>query len=57
MVLTEDDVNLGAPRLFADEFYVHYLKNMQEASGLSIYNTAILLIVMRRCTQFFNYIV
>src|SRR3954451_8041981 len=23
---TKDDVNLGAPRLFQDEFYVHYLK-------------------------------
>ena len=23
---TQEDVNLGAPKLFEDEFYVHYLK-------------------------------
>ncbi|WP_420491138.1 DUF3231 family protein, partial [Neobacillus drentensis] len=33
---TEDDVNLGSPRLFADEFYLHYLKYAAKA-GLSLY--------------------
>jgi Protein of unknown function (DUF3231) len=30
---TEDDVNLGAPRLFADEFYLH-LNNIQKKNEL-----------------------
>ncbi|MCC3356061.1 DUF3231 family protein [Bacillus sp. REN16] len=34
------DVNLDAPRLFADEFYLHYLKYTAKA-GLSLYSTAI----------------
>lgn len=34
------DVNLEAPRLFADEFYLHYLKYAAKA-GLSLYSTAI----------------
>ncbi|MGW9019803.1 DUF3231 family protein [Priestia megaterium] len=37
---TKEDVNLGAPRLFEDEFYVHYLKYVAKA-GLSIYSIAI----------------
>ncbi|MEH7385266.1 DUF3231 family protein [Bacillus sp. JJ1521] len=34
------DVNMDAPRLFADEFYLHYLKYTAKA-GLSLYSTAI----------------
>ncbi|WP_404328793.1 DUF3231 family protein [Mesobacillus maritimus] len=34
---TEKDVNLDAPRLFEDEFYVHYLKYTAKA-GMSIYS-------------------
>ncbi|MDR4889720.1 DUF3231 family protein [Fredinandcohnia sp. QZ13] len=34
------DVNIDAPRLFADEFYLHYLKYTAKA-GLSLYSTAI----------------
>jgi hypothetical protein len=41
---TEDDVNLGAPRLFADEFYLHYLKYAAK-TGLSLYSTAIALMI------------
>lgn len=40
----EGDVNLGAPRLFADEFYLHYLKYAAKA-GLSLYSTAIPLMI------------
>jgi hypothetical protein len=38
--LKDEDVNLKAPRLFADEFYLHYLKYVAKA-GLSLYSTAI----------------
>ena len=41
---TEKDVNLSAPRLFADEFYLHYLKYTAKA-GLSLYSTAIALMI------------
>lgn len=41
---TEDDVNVDAPRLFADQFYLHYLKYLGKA-GLSIYSTAIPLMI------------
>ncbi|MEI2443009.1 DUF3231 family protein, partial [Priestia megaterium] len=37
---TQEDVNLGAPKLFEDEFYVHYLKYAAKA-GLSIYSIAL----------------
>lgn len=33
---TKDDVNLDAPRLYDDEFYVHYLKYAAKA-GMSLY--------------------
>lgn len=36
---TEEDVNLGAPRLYEDEFYAHYLKYAAKA-GMSIYAVA-----------------
>jgi hypothetical protein len=38
--LTEKDVDLNAPRLFSDLFYLYYLKYVSKA-GLSIYSTAI----------------
>jgi hypothetical protein len=37
---TDEDVNLGAPRLFSDEFYLHYL-NYTSKAGMSIYSIAI----------------
>ncbi|MFE8697619.1 DUF3231 family protein [Cytobacillus sp. FJAT-53684] len=48
----EEDVNLGAPRLFQDEFYVHYLKYTAKA-GLSIYNVAIPLVFRKDVKEFF----
>lgn len=36
----ENDVNVGAPRLFGDEFYLHYLKYTSKA-GLSVYSIAV----------------
>ena len=40
MGFTDEDVNLGAPRLFSDEFYLHYL-NYTSKAGMSIYSIAI----------------
>ncbi|WP_435164882.1 DUF3231 family protein [Paenibacillus glycanilyticus] len=37
---TEEDVNVEAPRLYADEFYLHYLKYTSKA-GISIYGIAV----------------
>ena len=51
---TEDDVNLGAPRLFQDEFYVHYLKYAAKA-GMSIYTIAIPLVYRKDVKEFFRY--
>ncbi|ULT54795.1 DUF3231 family protein [Neobacillus drentensis] len=51
---TKDDVNLGAPRLFQDEFYVHYLKYAGKA-GLSLYNVAIPLVLREDIRDFFIY--
>nr|WP_263326714.1 DUF3231 family protein [Neobacillus sp. Marseille-Q6967] len=48
---TEEDVNLGAPRLFADEFYLHYLKYVAKA-GLSLYSTAIPLMLRTDVREF-----
>jgi Protein of unknown function (DUF3231) len=50
----EEDVNLGAPRLFQDEFYVHYLKYTSKA-GLSIYSVGIPLVFRRDVKEFFRY--
>lgn len=47
---TSEDVNLGAPRLFADEFYLHYLKYTSKA-GMSIYAIAIPPIMTRKDTR------
>ncbi|WP_423798327.1 DUF3231 family protein [Neobacillus sp. SAB-20_R2A] len=51
---TEDDVNLGAPRLYADEFYVHYLKYAAKA-GLSLYAVAVPLVMREDIREFFVY--
>ncbi|MFB5197572.1 DUF3231 family protein [Neobacillus sp. KR4-4] len=51
---SEEDVNLGAPRLFQDEFYVHYLKYASKA-GMSIYNVAIPLVYRKDVCEFFRY--
>ena len=48
---TEEDVNLGAPRLFSDEFYLHYLKYRCKA-GLSIYSIAVPLMIRPGCKRF-----
>lgn len=49
---TDKDVNLGAPRLFLDEFYLHYLKYTSKA-GLSIYSIAIPLVTRKDIKDFF----
>ncbi|MGX6445185.1 DUF3231 family protein [Neobacillus sp. K501] len=51
---SEEDVNLGAPRLFQDEFYVHYLKYTAKA-GLSIYSVGIPLVFRSDVQDFFKY--
>lgn len=51
---TEDDVNLNAPRLFEEEFFVHYLKYAAKA-GLSIYAVAIPLVMREDVKEFFIY--
>ncbi|WP_121612277.1 DUF3231 family protein [Mesobacillus foraminis] len=50
---SEEDVNLEAPRLFEDEFYVHYLKYTAKA-GMSIYNVAIPLMYRKDVNDFFH---
>lgn len=49
---SDEDVNLGAPRLFEDQFYVHYLKYAAKA-GLSIYSVAIPLVFREDVKEFF----
>jgi hypothetical protein len=51
---TEDDVNLGAPRLFEDEYYVHYLKYTAKA-GMSIYSVGLPLVYRSDVKEFFMY--
>ncbi|MDP4083668.1 MAG: DUF3231 family protein [Bacillota bacterium] len=51
---TKDDVNLSAPRLFEDEFYVHYLKYVAKA-GMSIYNVAIPLVFREDVRDYFHH--
>jgi hypothetical protein len=51
---TEDDLNLGAPRLFQDEYYVHYLKYTAKA-GMSIYNAGFPLVFRKDVNEFFRY--
>lgn len=50
----EEDVNLGAPRLFLDPFYVHYLKYASKA-GISIYSVGLPLIYRKDVKEFFSY--
>lgn len=50
---TEEDVNLGAPKLFSDEFYLHYLKYTGKA-GLSLYTIAVPLMVRLDVREFFT---
>lgn len=50
---TEDDVNLGAPRLYADEFYLHYLKYTGKA-GMSIYGIAVPLMTRPDIRKFYT---
>ncbi|WP_394234334.1 DUF3231 family protein [Niallia oryzisoli] len=52
---TEEDVNLGAPRLFQDEFYPHYLKYAAKA-GMSLYSVAIPLTLREDIREFFIYV-
>ncbi|MED3574190.1 DUF3231 family protein [Cytobacillus praedii] len=51
---TEADVNINAPRLFQDEFYVHYLKYTAKA-GMSIYNVAFPLVYRKDVVDFYRY--
>lgn len=51
---TKDDVNMQAPRLFLDEFYLHYLKYMAKA-GISLYATAVPLMTREDTRELFTY--
>jgi len=50
----EEDLNPQAPRLFEDEFYVHYLKYAAKA-GMSIYKVAIPLVFRKDVEEFYKY--
>jgi hypothetical protein len=52
--LTEKDVDLNAPRLFSDLFYLYYLKYVAKA-GLSIYSTAIPIMMRPDVKEFILY--
>jgi hypothetical protein len=49
---TEEDVNLSAPRLFSDKFYLHYLIYTCKA-GMSLYSTAIPIMSRKDVRYFF----
>ncbi|MBM7552093.1 DUF3231 family protein [Thalassobacillus pellis] len=49
---TNADVDLAAPRLFSDQYYLHYLRYTCKA-GLSIYSIAIPLMSRKDIRQFF----
>jgi len=51
---TKEDVNLGAPRLYEDEFYAHYLKYAAKA-GMSLYAVAVPLMMREDVREFFIY--
>ncbi|MED3554263.1 DUF3231 family protein [Cytobacillus praedii] len=51
---SDTDVNINAPRLFQDEFYVHYLKYTAKA-GMSIYNVAFPLVFRKDVEEIFRY--
>lgn len=50
---TAEDVDITAPRLFEDEFYLHYLKYVAKA-GISLYGIAIPLVTRADIRQFFT---
>ncbi|MGG3883011.1 DUF3231 family protein [Brevibacillus panacihumi] len=50
---TNEDVDLTAPRLFEDEFYLHYLKYVAKA-GISLYGIAVPLVTRSDIRQFFT---
>ncbi|WP_163538346.1 DUF3231 family protein [Gracilibacillus sp. YIM 98692] len=50
--LTNEDVNLDAPRLFKDEFYLYYLQYVGKA-GMSIYSAAIPLVTRKDIRDFY----
>jgi hypothetical protein len=50
----DEDVNLGAPRLFLDPFYVHYLKYTAKA-GMSIYSVGLPLVYRQDVRELFTY--
>jgi hypothetical protein len=52
IAFTDEDVDLGAPRLFYDEFYLHYLQYLGKA-GMSIYSVAIPLVTRNDIRDFF----
>lgn len=49
---TEEDINLDAPRLFSDEFYLHYLKYAAKA-GMGMYSIAIPIMTREDIRDFF----
>jgi hypothetical protein len=50
---TEKDVNVNAPRLFADDLYLHYLKYLGKA-GISLYGIAVPLMTRTDVRSFFT---
>ncbi|MGO0063012.1 DUF3231 family protein [Brevibacillus fluminis] len=50
---TKEDVDITAPRLFEDDFYLHYLKYVAKA-GISLYGIAIPLVTRTDIRQFFT---
>ncbi|WP_312096320.1 DUF3231 family protein [Niallia sp.] len=50
----EEDLNAGAPRIFEDEYYVHYLKYVAKA-GMSIYNVAVPIVFRKDIEEFYRY--
>ncbi|MGG1516518.1 DUF3231 family protein [Paenibacillus oryzisoli] len=50
---SEEDVNADAPRLFSDEFYLHYLKYVGKA-GASLYAIAVPLVTRSDVQTFFT---
>lgn len=50
---SEEDVNAGAPRLFSDEFYLHYLKYVGKA-GASLYAIAVPIVTRPDVRVFFT---
>lgn len=52
---SQEDVNLDAPRLYEDAFYVHYLKYAAKA-GLGLYAVALPLVMREDIREFFVYV-